>query len=77
MTATEKCKIASAAFRAVNDEMQTARLDRDAAIAAAKVAYDNAVANLTPRYKAAWNDFRDAVRMVEEEETAQTDSSLS
>jgi hypothetical protein len=77
MTAAERYEMSALIFRRISDDMKAEGSKLDAAIDAAKAAYDEAMLEIRPKYKAAWKELRDASKKVSEEESAQTDSSRS
>jgi hypothetical protein len=77
MTAAERYEMSALIFKRISDNLKAESEKRDAAIDAAKAAYDKAVLEIRPKYLAAWNELREAMEKVSEEESAQTDSSRS
>jgi hypothetical protein len=77
MTAAERYEMSALIFKKISDNLKAEGSKLDAAIDAAKAAYDEAMLELRPKYLAAWMELREASKKVSEEESAQTDSSRS
>jgi hypothetical protein len=77
MTAAERYEMSALIFKKISDNVKAEGSKLDAAIDAAKAAYDEAMLELRPKYLAAWMELREASKKVSEEESAQTDSSRS
>jgi hypothetical protein len=76
MTAAERYEMSALIFKRISDNVKAEGSKLDAAIDAAKAAYDEAMLELRPKYLAAWMELREASKKVSEE-SAQTDSSRS